>query len=83
MLSSHMEMPIFFFVVWQIQAAREGHREIIELLVEHGVDINERNDFGTGASVLSVAYHYWEDDSSFIKWLIGLGAREIQIGEEL
>lgn len=65
------------------EAAREGHREIIELLVEHGVDINERSDFGTGASVLSVAYHYWEDDSSFIKRLIGLGAREIQIGEEL
>lgn len=65
------------------EAARNGHTEIIEVLVEHGVDINERTNFGEGQSVLSLAYDYFEEDHPFIKFLLTLGAKEIEPEEEL
>lgn len=65
------------------EAARNGHTEIIEVLVEHGVDINERTDFGEGQSVLSLAYDYFEEDHPFIKFLLTLGAKVIEPEEEL
>lgn len=65
------------------EAARGGHEEIVTLLVDHGVDINERTDFGEGQSVLSLAYEYYEDDHPFIDFLLKLGAEELEPEEEL
>jgi len=65
------------------EAARGGHQEIIEVLLKHDADINERNNFGEGQSVLSIAYDHWEEDSSFVQWLLELGALEIEAGQEL
>lgn len=56
------------------QAARSGHKEIIEILTDHGADINERTDWGNGQSVLDIAYDNHDEDSDFIKWLIEMGA---------
>lgn len=65
------------------EAARNGHAEIIEVLVEHGVDINARTDFGEGQSVLSLAYDYFDEDHPFIEFLLKLGAEELAPEEEL
>jgi len=59
------------------EAARGGHTEIIEVLLKHGVNINERTEFGEGQSVLNLAYDHHDEDSSFIEWLINLGAEDI------
>ena len=66
------------------QAARSGHKEVVMLLVKHGVGINERTDFGQGQSVLNVAYDHHDEDSSFIDFLINeMGAIDIDGEEEL
>ncbi len=52
------------------QAARSGHKEIIEILMEHGVDIYERTDHGTGQTVLDLAYDHHDEDSSFVNWIL-------------
>ena len=65
-----------------LQAARSGHQHIIEILIKNGADINERTDWGDGQSVLDVAYDSHDEDSSFIKWLIEMGA-ELDDDEEL
>ena len=56
--------------------------EIVETLVKHGVDINERTDWGEGQSVLNLAYDHHDEDSSFIEFLIGLGALDLTWEEE-
>jgi len=63
------------------EAARGGHKEIIKILLEHGVDINEQTDWGDGQSVLDVAYDNHHEEDSFIKWLIMMGAT-YDYGEE-
>lgn len=65
------------------EAAREGHEEIITLLVQHGVDINEQTDFGEGQSVLNLAYDYHDEDSTMIQLLLSLGAVDIEAGPDL
>ena len=66
-----------------LKAARSGYPEIIEVLVKHGVDINERNMWGEGQSVLSVALDNFYPDEEFVVWLKSMGAVEIKAGEEL
>ncbi|KAL7450256.1 hypothetical protein ACHAWC_002198 [Mediolabrus comicus] len=63
------------------EAARGGHHEIVKVLVDNGVDINERTDFGEGQSVLNLAYDYHEEDHPFIDFLVSLGAEDL--GPEL
>ena len=38
--------------------------------MKHGVNINERTDWGEGQSVLNLAYDHHDEDSSFIEFLI-------------
>lgn len=64
------------------EAARGGHEDIVRILVEHGVDINERTDWGEGQSVLSLAYEHHDEDSSFVAFLKGLGAVAIEWEED-
>merc|ERR1719221_153682 len=65
------------------EAARNGHEEIIAVLVRHGVDVDERTNFGDGQSVLNIAYDYHEEDSSIIQFLLSLGATNIEGGPDL
>lgn len=65
------------------EAARGGHEDIVEVLVDHGVDINARTDFGRGQSVLNLAYDYHESDHPFIEFLLKLGAEDLAPEEEL
>ena len=66
------------------EGARNGHEDVVRLLVKHGVDINERTNFGSGQSVLNMAYDYHEEDSGFINFLIHeMGAVDIEDEQEL
>jgi hypothetical protein len=54
---------------------------VVRLLVQNGVSVNARTDFGKGQSVLNLAKDHHEEDSNFIQFLIEeLGA--IDIAEE-
>ncbi|KAL7535344.1 hypothetical protein ACHAXR_006433 [Thalassiosira sp. AJA248-18] len=64
------------------EAARSGHKDIIKMFVEHGVDINERTDWGEGQSVLNVAYDHHEEDSEFIFFLQLFGAKDLDYSDE-
>ncbi|KAL9187333.1 hypothetical protein ACHAXT_001436 [Thalassiosira profunda] len=61
------------------EAARGGHKEIVEVLLKHGVSINARTDNGEGQSVLALAYDHHDEDSSFINFLLELGALELPL----
>lgn len=65
-----------------LQAARAGHKEIVEILVKHGVNINERTDYGEGQSVLNLALEHHEEDSEFIFMLKLLGALDLGSEDE-
>lgn len=66
------------------EGARNGHEDVVRLLVRHGVDINERTNFGRGQSVLNMAYDYHAEDSGFINFLIHeMGAVDIEDMQEL
>mmetsp|Transcript_22394 Transcript_22394/g.38426 ORF Transcript_22394/g.38426 Transcript_22394/m.38426 type:complete len:493 (+) Transcript_22394:84-1562(+) len=65
------------------EAARSGHREIIEIFMKYGVDIHERTDFGDGQSVLDVAYDHHDEDSSFIQWLESIAEIDMEAGPDL
>jgi len=65
------------------EAARNGHEEIIAVLVRHGVDVDERTSYGDGQSVLNIAYDYHEEDSSLVQFLLSLGATDIEGGPDL
>ena len=58
------------------EAARGGHMEIIEFLVENGADINARTHDGEGYSVLSVISDFWGVEDPLFEYLYGLGAFE-------
>lgn len=66
------------------EGTRTGHEDIIRVLVNAGVDINERTNFGKGQSVLALAYDFHEEDSSFIHFLINeMGAISVESEQEL
>lgn len=66
------------------EGTRKGHTDVIRVLVQAGVDINERTDFGKGKSVLALAYDYHDHDSTFINFLINeMGAISIEDEPEL
>ena len=51
---------------------------MVRLLVQNGVSVNARTDFGTGQSVLNLAKDHHDEDSTFITFLIEeLGAMDI------
>ncbi|KAL7467461.1 hypothetical protein ACHAXS_007707, partial [Conticribra weissflogii] len=63
------------------EAARGGHVDVLELLILHGANVNERVDFGSGKSVLDLAIDSHGRNHPIIDYLLGMGA--IEVGPEL
>ena len=61
------------------EAARAGNKEVMELLIKHGADMNARTGpTGRGNSVLNLAFEYLDEDHEVIEYLDRLGARNIE-----
>ena len=56
------------------EAARGGHREALEFLVEQGVPINARTHKNKGVTALAIALNAHSDDHEAVKYLKGIGA---------
>ena len=68
---------------WQLlhSSAASGHKEVVELLVEHGADLNARTHGGHGATPLYVAEHNNGGFHPVVRYLKSLGA--LNLGPEL
>ena len=54
------------------EAVRTGNEDVIVFLKEQGVDLNAATHHGQ--SVLDIAIDHWNDEDSYIDWLVSLGA---------
>ena len=60
------------------EAARAGHRDVIEALIKHGADVNARTGKdGRGQSVLNLAYDFLPDGHETLAFLVSSGAQNI------
>jgi ankyrin repeat protein len=65
------------------EAARAGHRDVVEFLVKKGVDINARVHDGEGDTPLDISINALGSDHPVPKYLLSLGARSVNYGTEL
>ena len=63
------------------EAVRAGHLDAVELLVEHGADINSVTNKGMGVSPYYIAMRSLSEDHPVTEYLQSLGARNV--GPEL
>jgi ankyrin repeat protein len=56
------------------EAARQGHLDILQYLVDNGADIHAVSKVNRGYAPLSVAQDYLGDDHPVTKLLVSLGA---------
>lgn len=63
------------------EAARGGHKNVVELLIQHGADINLRTHAGTGATPLNLAVENHGLEHELVEYFVSLGA--LDIGPEL
>lgn len=63
------------------EGAANGHTEVVELLVEHGADINTRTEGGKGATPLHLAEQNFGSFHPLVKYLKSLGG--LNVGPEL
>ena len=56
------------------EAARGGHLNVVQLLVEFGADVNERTNFGDGSSVMELVLDNHGHDHPLFSYLEDLGA---------
>ncbi|KAL7467460.1 hypothetical protein ACHAXS_007706 [Conticribra weissflogii] len=63
------------------EAARGGHVDVVEMLILHGANVNERVNFGSGQTVLGLALESHGRDHPMIDYLLGMGA--IEVGPDL
>eukprot|EP00804_Cyclotella_cryptica_P014263 CCRYP_018649-RA/>CCRYP_018649-RA protein AED:0.05 eAED:0.05 QI:106/1/1/1/1/1/3/32/480 len=68
---------------WQLlhSGAASGHKEIVELLIEHGADLNSRTHGGHGATPLYIAERNNGGFHPVVRYLKSLGA--LNLGPEL
>jgi ankyrin repeat protein len=64
------------------EAARAGHLNVVEFLVEKGVDIHSRTNDGEGDTPLEIAVEKWGSDHPVSQYLSSLGAHD-NYGSEL
>jgi prolyl 4-hydroxylase len=64
---------------WQSihEAARAGHKDIVELLIKYGVDKNVRTGDGDGSSPLNVALDEHNYESEIVQYLLSIDAEDI------
>lgn len=60
------------------EGARGGHTEVLKILVQNGVNINERTNHGKGGSPLFLAMESHGKDHSSVKYLKSIGAEYIE-----
>jgi len=59
------------------EAARAGHTDVVELLLQHGAEKDARTGRrGEGSSPLSIALEYLGDGHEVVEYLRSIGARE-------
>ena len=63
------------------EAARGGHLDVLELLVEHGADINARTHSGKGSTPMNLAVDSHGLEHEIVEYFSSLGA--LNIGPEL
>ena len=56
------------------EAARGGHLDVVQLLVDFGADVNERTNFGEGSSVMELVLNNHGHDHPLFGYLEDLGA---------
>ena len=56
------------------EAARGGHTNAVQLLVEHGADVNKRTNFGVGPSLLKIVLDNHGEGHPLYVYLESLGA---------
>jgi prolyl 4-hydroxylase len=68
---------------WQLlhSGAAQGHKEVVELLIEHGADLNSRTHGGHGATPLYIAEKNNGSYHPVVRYLKSLGA--LNLGPEL
>jgi hypothetical protein len=68
---------------WQLlhSGAAAGHQEVVELLIEHGADLNSRTHGGRGATPLYIAEHNNGGFHPVVRYLKSLGA--LNLGPDL
>eukprot|EP00978_Attheya_sp_CCMP212_P000967 scaffold2027_cov52-Attheya_sp.AAC.2 len=63
------------------EASRGGHKEVVELLVKHGAELNLRTDEGFGGTALWTAIEEHGEDHPVVDFLQSVGA--LSIGPDL
>ena len=71
----------FFFFKPVHEAARAGQKEVVQLLLEHGADINSVTNDGEGQAPLQMAIQTLGEDHPMVEYLLSLGA--IEAGPDL
>ena len=60
------------------EAIRAGHRDVIEFLVEHGADVNEKTGYhGVGEFPLDLAKNFHGEENDLVGLLQSMGAKGI------
>jgi hypothetical protein len=54
----------------------------VEILLDHGADVNAQTKGNTGSSVLFWAREYWNDNHEVIQFIESRGAKLLQPGAE-
>lgn len=60
------------------EGARGGHKDVLELLIKHGANLNERTDHGKGGSPLYLARQAHGKHHASVKFLEKMGAKYIE-----
>jgi ankyrin repeat protein len=69
------------------EAARNGDIETVQILLDHGADVNSRTKGrsagAAGGSVLHIALTYWDEDHEMISLLLSRGAKKLAPGNRV
>lgn len=56
------------------EAARAGHLDVVQLLVGHGADVNEKTNFGEGLSLMQLVLEHHGEEHPLYDYLASVGA---------
>jgi hypothetical protein len=67
--------------IMTIAAARGGHLDAVKLLLEHGADVSQRTNHGTGWTAAALAKMSLDSEHPLVKYFREIGAVELGHGE--